>query len=213
MCVDRLNSAEQRGRACQQHSRSFRCPPFGPVLLPQLLLEPIVLSIPVTRLLRKNDREGIYSRGRNVRHAEQTRSKAAMSSGGGSIRPIDEESIRRIVAGQAITDLASAVKELVDNALDAGSKSINSKSALPATPSLLLVGRFRFGSSRRLPDLTLFYSPPCTTDFILSSEYRSPFNSRPSVLSSPFVSRWLPVAFVTCSSPFRAGHADRGSVR
>lgn len=44
----------------------------------------------------------------------------------GFIRPIEQESIRRIVAGQAVSDLASAVKELVDNALDAGSKSINS---------------------------------------------------------------------------------------
>ena len=46
----------------------------------------------------------------------------------GEIRPIEAEAVRRIVAGQAVTDLASAVKELVDNALDAGSKSINSTS-------------------------------------------------------------------------------------
>ena len=44
----------------------------------------------------------------------------------GVIRPIEEESVQRIVAGQAVTDLASAVKELVDNALDAGSTGINS---------------------------------------------------------------------------------------
>lgn len=44
------------------------------------------------------------------------------------IRPIEEESVRRIVAGQAVTDLASAVKELVDNSLDANSQSINSES-------------------------------------------------------------------------------------
>jgi sensor histidine kinase regulating citrate/malate metabolism len=44
------------------------------------------------------------------------------------IIPMDVASIQRIVAGQAITDLASAVKELIDNALDAGSKTINSKS-------------------------------------------------------------------------------------
>ena len=43
------------------------------------------------------------------------------------IRPLQQASVNRIVAGQAVTDLASAVKELVDNALDAGSKSINGK--------------------------------------------------------------------------------------
>lgn len=45
----------------------------------------------------------------------------------GAIRPIDEASVRRICAGQAVTDLASAVKELIDNALDAKSQTINSK--------------------------------------------------------------------------------------
>lgn len=44
-----------------------------------------------------------------------------------AIKPINEVEVRRIVAGQAITDLASCVKELVDNALDAGSKSIQIK--------------------------------------------------------------------------------------
>jgi hypothetical protein len=43
------------------------------------------------------------------------------------ILPIETESVRRIVAGQAVYDLASAVKELVDNALDAGAKSVNSE--------------------------------------------------------------------------------------
>jgi hypothetical protein len=45
----------------------------------------------------------------------------------GKIQKIDAKSVQRIVAGQAVTDLASAVKELVDNALDACSQSINSK--------------------------------------------------------------------------------------
>lgn len=45
----------------------------------------------------------------------------------GLIVPMDTGSIQRIVAGQAVTDLASAVKELVDNALDAGAKTINSE--------------------------------------------------------------------------------------
>ena len=43
------------------------------------------------------------------------------------IRPIPVDLVRQIAAGQVILDLASAVKELVDNALDAGSTSINSK--------------------------------------------------------------------------------------
>jgi DNA mismatch repair protein PMS2 len=45
----------------------------------------------------------------------------------GLIVPMDNGSIQRIVAGQAVTDLASAIKELVDNALDAGAKTINSE--------------------------------------------------------------------------------------
>jgi len=44
-----------------------------------------------------------------------------------SIQPMPAESVRRIVAGQAVFDLASCTKELLDNALDAGSKSINSE--------------------------------------------------------------------------------------
>eukprot|EP00957_Ditylum_brightwellii_P177993 13557834-Ditylum_brightwellii.AAC.1 len=42
------------------------------------------------------------------------------------IVPIDQNTVKRLVAGQAVMDLASIVKELIDNALDAGAKSINS---------------------------------------------------------------------------------------
>lgn len=45
----------------------------------------------------------------------------------GLIAPITQGDVRRIVAGQVVTDLASTVKELVDNALDSGAKSINSE--------------------------------------------------------------------------------------
>ena len=45
----------------------------------------------------------------------------------GLIVPIQQHDVQRIVAGQVILDLSSAVKELVDNSLDAGAKSITSK--------------------------------------------------------------------------------------
>lgn len=43
------------------------------------------------------------------------------------IQPIPSQAIQRIVAGQAITDLSSAVKELVDNAIDAGAQRVTSE--------------------------------------------------------------------------------------
>jgi DNA mismatch repair enzyme (predicted ATPase) len=46
---------------------------------------------------------------------------------GSTIAPIQAKDVRRIVAGQVISDLASSVKELVDNALDSGAKSITSE--------------------------------------------------------------------------------------
>ena len=47
------------------------------------------------------------------------------TDGVGAILPIQQEDVRRIVSGQVINDMSSAVKELVDNALDAGATSIN----------------------------------------------------------------------------------------
>lgn len=41
-----------------------------------------------------------------------------------SIKPINKSAIHKICAGQVILDLPSAVKELVENSLDAGSTSI-----------------------------------------------------------------------------------------
>ena len=43
------------------------------------------------------------------------------------IQPIPPQAIQRIVAGQAITDMSSAVKELVDNAIDAGAHRVTSE--------------------------------------------------------------------------------------
>ena len=85
-----------------------------------------------------------------------TRSINIMSSliSATEIRPIEAESVRRIVAGQAVTDLASAVKELVDNALDAGSKSINSKLKLPLIPLNL----FLFISNDSFPSVPFLFA-------------------------------------------------------
>jgi hypothetical protein len=49
----------------------------------------------------------------------------AAKSNEGSIRSLPVASTHRMVAGQAVADLASAVKELVDNSLDAGARSVS----------------------------------------------------------------------------------------
>ncbi|KAF9537565.1 hypothetical protein EC957_007961 [Mortierella hygrophila] len=43
---------------------------------------------------------------------------------GNAIKPIDRESVHRICSGQVVLDMATAVKELLENSLDAGSTSI-----------------------------------------------------------------------------------------
>jgi hypothetical protein len=43
---------------------------------------------------------------------------------GNAIRAIDRESVHRICSGQVVLDMATAVKELLENSLDAGSSSI-----------------------------------------------------------------------------------------
>jgi DNA mismatch repair protein PMS2 len=40
------------------------------------------------------------------------------------IRSIDKDSVRLICSGQAVIDLTTAIKELVENAIDAGATSI-----------------------------------------------------------------------------------------
>jgi hypothetical protein len=52
-------------------------------------------------------------------------SSTAAKSNEGSIRSLPVASTHRMVAGQAVADLASAVKELVDNSLDAGARSVS----------------------------------------------------------------------------------------
>ena len=42
------------------------------------------------------------------------------------IRRIDDESVVELAAAQVIIDLATAVKELVENSLDAGASQISS---------------------------------------------------------------------------------------
>eukprot|EP00250_Pteridium_aquilinum_P031931 c44604_g1_i1 orf=183-524(+) len=49
------------------------------------------------------------------------------AKGGVVIKPIDKASVHRICSGQVILDLSMAVKELVENSLDAGSTSIEIK--------------------------------------------------------------------------------------
>lgn len=43
---------------------------------------------------------------------------------GGKVAPIDKSSAHKICSGQVILDLATSVKELVENALDASATSV-----------------------------------------------------------------------------------------
>jgi hypothetical protein len=47
-----------------------------------------------------------------------------------SIKPIDKTSIHRITSGQVVIDLQTAVKELVENSLDAGATNLGAPSFL-----------------------------------------------------------------------------------
>lgn len=53
---------------------------------------------------------------------------------GGAIRPIDRRSVHRICSGQVVLNLGTAVKELVENSLDAGATNIGNL-LLTRTPS------------------------------------------------------------------------------
>lgn len=46
----------------------------------------------------------------------------------GAIKPIDRSSVHRITSGQVVIDLQTAVKELVENSLDAGATNIGESS-------------------------------------------------------------------------------------
>ena len=63
----------------------------------------------------------------------------------GVIKPIDKAAVHRICSGQVILDLATGVKELLENAIDAGATSIevgsrSCDSDLPAATRLAVQG-------------------------------------------------------------------------
>lgn len=47
------------------------------------------------------------------------------------IKAIDKSSVHRITSGQVVVDLQTAVKELVENSLDAGATNIGEKAMIP----------------------------------------------------------------------------------
>jgi DNA mismatch repair protein PMS2 len=53
-----------------------------------------------------------------------------MADSGGAIKAIDQNSVHRITSGQVVIDLQTAVKELVENSLDAGATNIGECIAL-----------------------------------------------------------------------------------
>ena len=64
------------------------------------------------------------------------------------IQAIDKSTVHRICSGQVILDLATAVKELVENALDSGANNVEVLlvSCCTTTPSF-----YRLHQNRRTP--------------------------------------------------------------
>lgn len=60
--------------------------------------------------------------------AESSDPTASPGPGPGSIRAIDSHSVHRITSGQVVIDLQTAVKELVENSLDARATNIGEPS-------------------------------------------------------------------------------------
>ena len=59
-----------------------------------------------------------------------------MTAGPGPIKAIDGSSVHKITSGQVVVDLQTAVKEMVENSLDAGATTIGkSKSSIGLYPS------------------------------------------------------------------------------
>ncbi len=79
------------------------------------------------------------------------------SAPSGSIKPINRQSIHRICSGQVILDLATAVKELVENALDAGATNIEVGPAPMSQPPLTPQSPRTTCAAKRTP-----YSSTCT---------------------------------------------------
>ena len=53
-----------------------------------------------------------------------------MTTASGSIKAIDGVSIHKITSGQVVVDLQTAVKEMVENSLDAGATTIGESKSL-----------------------------------------------------------------------------------
>ena len=53
-----------------------------------------------------------------------------MTAAPGSIKVIDDTSVHRITSGQVVVDLQTAVKEMVENSLDAGATTIGKSNQL-----------------------------------------------------------------------------------
>lgn len=61
--------------------------------------------------------------------ADHTQKMESSATGGGArtLRVLDKRDVQRICSGQSVVDLATAVKEMVENALDAGATLIEVK--------------------------------------------------------------------------------------
>eukprot|EP00249_Psilotum_nudum_P020639 c27788_g1_i2 orf=360-2978(-) len=124
-------------------------------------------------------------------------------SGERMIKPIDKAAVHRICSGQVILDLAMAVKELVENSLDAGATSIEIKLKDYGAESVEVADNGCGVSPQNYQALTLKYHTSKISDFA-DLQSLSSFGFRGEALSSLCALADVSIVTRTKDEPFAA---------
>ncbi|KJE93263.1 hypothetical protein CAOG_004075 [Capsaspora owczarzaki ATCC 30864] len=124
------------------------------------------------------------------------------SSGSGSIKPIDARSVHRICSGQVILSLATAVKELVENSIDAGATAIEIRLREHGAELIEVIDNGSGIEPHNFQALTLKYHTSKLADFSDLTRLET-FGFRGEALSS--LCALAEVSVTTCSAAHAVG--------